>query len=52
MIFVYDCTSEETFNSMRHWIRNFESHTQGRTEIQKILVGNKSDMVDEKIVDS
>ena len=52
VIFVYDCTSEETFNSMRHWIRNFESHTQGRTEIQKILVGNKSDMVDEKIVDS
>ena len=33
VIFAYDCTSEDSFNSMRHWIRQFESHTNGRTDI-------------------
>jgi Ras-related protein Rab-8A len=52
VIFAYDCTSEESFNSMRHWIRQFESHTNGRTDIEKVLVGNKSDMTDEKMIEA
>ena len=52
VIFAYDCTSEESFNSMRHWIRQFESHTNGRADIEKVLVGNKSDMTDEKMIEA
>ncbi len=36
---------------MRHWIRQFESHTNGRTDIEKVLVGNKCDMTEEKMID-
>jgi len=36
---------------MRHWIRQFESHTNGRNDIEKVLVGNKCDMADEKMID-
>ena len=37
---------------MRHWIRQFESHTNGRPDIQKVLVGNKCDIKDEKMVEA
>ena len=52
VIFAYDCTSEESFSSMRHWIRQFESHTNGRTDIEKVLVGNKCDITDEKMIEA
>ena len=52
VIFAYDCTNEESFNSMRHCVRQFDSHTQGRMGIEKVLVGNKSDMEADKIVDA
>lgn len=52
VIFAYDCTSEETFNSMRHWVRQFDQHTKGRLDIEKILVGNKCDMTDEKLIEA
>ena len=51
-MFTYDCTSEESFNSMRHWVRQFDSHTHGRLDIEKLLVGNKCDMTDEKMIEA
>eukprot|EP00386_Alphamonas_edax_P010414 GDKI01033658.1.p1 GENE.GDKI01033658.1~~GDKI01033658.1.p1 ORF type:complete len:212 (+),score=41.67 GDKI01033658.1:51-686(+) len=45
ILLVYDVTSAESFQNIRNWIRQIETHaTQG---VQKILVGNKADM-DEK----
>jgi Ras-related protein Rab-8A len=52
VIFAYDCTSEESFSSMRHWVRQFESHTSGRTDIEKVLVGNKADLKNEKLIEA
>ena len=52
VIFAYDCTSEDSFNSMRHWVRQFDSHTHGRMDIEKVLVGNKCDMTDEKMIEA
>lgn len=51
VVFAYDCTSEDSFESMRHWVRQFEQHTQGRSEtIEKVLLGNKCDLVEEKMI--
>ncbi len=51
VIFAYDCTQEESFESVRHWVRQFESHTAGRSDmIEKVLIGNKCDMVGDKVV--
>ena len=27
VVFAYDCTSETSFESMQHWIRQFDAHT-------------------------
>jgi small GTP-binding protein len=51
VVFAYDCTSEDSFESMRHWVRQFEQHTQGRSEtIEKVLLGNKCDLAEEKMI--
>ena len=51
VVFAYDCTSETSFESMQHWIRQFDAHTQGRSNtIQKVLLGNKCDLEDEKLI--
>ena len=51
VVFTYDCTSESSFESMRHWVRQFEAHTQGRSDaIQKVLLGNKCDLAEEKVI--
>ena len=45
---VFDLTSSESFENVRNWVRHANSQAQGDT--CKILVGNKSDMVNERIV--
>lgn len=52
VLFTYDCTSEDSFSSIRHWVRQFESHTNGRASIEKLLVGNKADMVSDRVVEA
>ena len=49
-VFTYDCTNEDTFNSMRHWVRQFESQTKGGAELAKVLVGNKADLTDQRAI--
>lgn len=48
IVLVYDITSESSFNSIRGWIRNIEEHAS--ENVCKILVGNKADMEDKRIV--
>ena len=47
ILLVYDVTDEKTFNNIRNWIRNIEKHAT--ENVNKILIGNKCDMVDKKV---
>ena len=50
IILGYDCTSEESFNNVRNWVRQIEVHAN--SNVEKILIGNKADMTDRKVVDA
>ena len=48
IILVYDCTDEQTFNNIRNWIKQIETHAA--KDVAKVLVGNKCDRADEKVI--
>ncbi|GIM15586.1 hypothetical protein Vretimale_18322 [Volvox reticuliferus] len=48
IILVYDITDEASFNNVRNWMRNIEQHASDN--VNKILVGNKLDLAEEKRV--
>ena len=50
IILAYDCTSEESFNNVRNWVRQIEVHAQ--PNVEKILIGNKADLVDKKVIET
>lgn len=46
---IYDVTDERSFNNIRNWIRNIDQYaTEG---VNKILIGNKCDDVERRVVD-
>eukprot|EP01105_Mastigella_eilhardi_P012335 TRINITY_DN2827_c0_g1_i1.p1 TRINITY_DN2827_c0_g1~~TRINITY_DN2827_c0_g1_i1.p1 ORF type:complete len:211 (-),score=70.18 TRINITY_DN2827_c0_g1_i1:162-794(-) len=49
ILLVYDVTDEKSFSNIRNWIRNIEQHAT--EDVNKILIGNKCDMADKKVVD-
>ena len=48
IILVYDWTDEQTFNNIRNWIKQIETHAA--KDVAKLLVGNKCDWTDEKVI--
>jgi len=50
ILLVYDVTDEQSFQNIRNWIRNIEQHAADN--VDKILLGNKADMVGEKAVET
>lgn len=50
ILLVYDVTDEQSFQDIRNWIRNIEQHAADN--VDKILVGNKCDMISEKLVET
>ena len=48
ILLTYDCTDERSFNNIRNWIRNIEQHAS--EGVNKILIGNKCDMLDKKVI--
>eukprot|EP00884_Botryococcus_braunii_P006382 jgi/Botrbrau1/15745/Bobra.4_1s0113.1 len=46
ILLVYDVTDEASFNNIRNWMRNIEQHASDT--VNKVLVGNKSDMDESK----
>lgn len=50
ILLVYDVTDEQSFNNIRNWIRNIEQHAADN--VDKILIGNKCDMMSEKVVET
>ena len=49
IILAYDCTSEDSFNNVRNWVRQIEVHAS--SNVEKILIGNKADLTDKKVID-
>merc|ERR1712157_217327 len=48
ILLVYDVTDRRSFESIRNWISQIQQHAD--VHVNKILVGNKCDMTDEKVV--
>jgi len=48
ILLVYDVTDRRSFESIRNWISQIQQHAD--IHVNKILVGNKCDMLDEKVV--
>eukprot|EP01121_Diplochlamys_sp_Union-15-3_P006076 TRINITY_DN1653_c0_g1_i2.p1 TRINITY_DN1653_c0_g1~~TRINITY_DN1653_c0_g1_i2.p1 ORF type:complete len:212 (+),score=21.46 TRINITY_DN1653_c0_g1_i2:22-636(+) len=50
ILMVYDVTEEKSFNNIRNWFRSIEQHAS--ENVNKILLGNKCDMADKKIIET
>ena len=48
IVLVYDITSRESFNNIEYWMRNIEANAD--QNVNKILVGNKCDAEDKRVV--
>ena len=42
IMLVYDCTSEESFQNVRNWVRQIELHANAN--VVRLLVANKCDL--------
>jgi len=50
ILLVYDVTDEQSFQNIRNWIRNIEQHAADN--VNRVLIGNKCDMISEKVVET
>jgi len=50
IILVYDCTDKESFNNVKQWMGEIDRYAC--ENVNKLLVGNKCDLTDEKTVDT
>mmetsp|Transcript_40593 Transcript_40593/g.72169 ORF Transcript_40593/g.72169 Transcript_40593/m.72169 type:complete len:207 (+) Transcript_40593:108-728(+) len=48
ILLVYDVTDRNSFNSIRNWVSQIQQHAD--VHVNKILIGNKCDMKDERVV--
>ena len=48
VVLVFDITKEKTFSSLEEWIRNLKDNNQ--LNMEKVLIGNKSDLEEEREV--
>ena len=48
VILVFDLTEEQSFENVRNWLRQIKMHAS--ENICKVLVGNKSDMQEARVV--
>ncbi|GFP95080.1 RAS-related protein rabd1 [Phtheirospermum japonicum] len=50
IIIVYDVTEMESFNNVKQWLSEIDRYASN--SVCKLLVGNKCDLVDSKVVDT
>ena len=49
IIFVYDVTEQKSFDHVTHWLVDIDKHAG--SNVLKLLIGNKCDLADKKVVD-
>lgn len=49
-ILMYDITNEESFNSVQDWVTQIKNYSWDNAQV--ILVGNKCDMEEERVISS
>jgi len=49
IIVVYDVTNQESFNNVKQWLQEIDRYAS--ENVNKLLVGNKSDLTSQKVVD-
>lgn len=49
IIIVYDVTDQESFNNVKTWLQEIDRY--GTAGVLKLLVGNKNDLTDKKVVE-
>ena len=49
IIVVYDVTDRQSFSKIQHWLKEIENY--GTESVCKLLVGNKCDLNDKRVVD-
>jgi len=49
IILVYDCTDQESFSNVKQWMGEIDRYAC--ENVNKLLVGNKTDLINEKVVD-
>jgi Ras-related protein Rab-8A len=50
ILLTYDVTDEQSFQNIRNWMKNIEEHAA--ENVNKILIGNKCDLLEKKVVDT
>ncbi|VDD90401.1 unnamed protein product [Enterobius vermicularis] len=48
IMLVYDITNAKSFDNIAKWLRNIDEHAS--EDVEKMLLGNKCDMVDRRVV--
>ena len=49
IIVVYDVTDRQSFSKIQHWLKDIENY--GTDQVCKLIVGNKCDLNDKRLVD-
>ena len=49
ILLVYDVTDDKSFGNIGNWVRNIDTHAA--PNVAKLLVGNKCDLVDKRVVE-
>ncbi|KAI1791560.1 GTP-binding protein ypt1 [Ganoderma leucocontextum] len=49
IIMVYDVTDGETFSNVKGWLQEIERYAS--EDVKKLIIGNKSDLVEKKVVE-
>ncbi|XP_032681878.1 ras-related protein Rab-10 [Odontomachus brunneus] len=48
IMLIYDITNEKTFENIVNWLRKIDEHAN--EDVEKMILGNKSDMEDKRVV--